>query len=100
MDVEKLDGGLSALTDVLGPLPKKPKAVFHHPMGFELYDNLAMDMHAMRYAEYCVAVEREACLNAVRGAMVTDHGLNTWKRCIAAIEKRSNVQYTPCKVYI
>jgi hypothetical protein len=35
--------------DVL--LPKKPNAVFNHPMGFPLYDGLAMDMHAMRFAE-------------------------------------------------
>ena len=33
------------------PLPKKPNAVFHHPLGFELYDGLAMDLHAMKYAE-------------------------------------------------
>ena len=33
------------------PLPKKPNAVFHHPMGFELYDGFAMDLHAMKYAE-------------------------------------------------
>lgn len=33
------------------PLPKKPKAVFNHPLGFELYDGLAMDLHAMKYAE-------------------------------------------------
>ena len=41
--------------DVFGPLPKKKKAVFHHPIGFELYDALAMDLHAMTYAEQCVA---------------------------------------------
>jgi hypothetical protein len=35
--------------DVL--LPKKPNAVFNHPMGFPLYDGLTMDMHAMRFAE-------------------------------------------------
>ncbi len=33
------------------PLPKKKAAVFHHPLGFELYDSLAMDLHAMTYAE-------------------------------------------------
>lgn len=33
------------------PLPKKKQAVFHHPLGFELYDGLAMDLHAMTYAE-------------------------------------------------
>ena len=44
--------------DVFGPLPKKKKAVFHHPMGFELYDALAMDLHAMTYAEQCVAAVR------------------------------------------
>ena len=44
--------------DVFGPLPKKKPAVFHHPMGFELYDALAMDLHAMTYAEQCVAAVR------------------------------------------
>ena len=44
--------------DVFGPLPKKKKAVFHHPIGFELYDALAMDLHAMTYAEQCVAAVR------------------------------------------
>ena len=34
--------------------------------------------------------EREACLAAVEGVMVTDHALNTWKRCVDAIKKRSN----------
>lgn len=33
--------------------------------------------------------EREACLAAVRGVMVTDHAFNTWKRCIKSIERRS-----------
>lgn len=33
------------------PLPKKKPAAFHHPLGFELYDDLAMDLHAMTYAE-------------------------------------------------
>ena len=33
------------------PLPRKKPAVFHHPMGFELYDGLAMDLHAITYAE-------------------------------------------------
>ena len=44
--------------DVFGPLPKKQAAVFHHPMGFELYDALAMDLHAMTYAEQCVTAVR------------------------------------------
>mgnify|MGYP006347294667 FL=1 len=44
--------------DVFGPPPKKKRAVFHHPMGFELYDALAMDLHAMTYAEQCVAAVR------------------------------------------
>jgi hypothetical protein len=35
--------------DVL--LPKKSNAVFNHPMGFPVYDGLAMDMHAMKFAE-------------------------------------------------
>lgn len=33
------------------PLPKKPTAVFRHPYGFDLYDGLAMDKHAVAYAE-------------------------------------------------
>ena len=44
--------------DVFGTLPKKKRAAFHHPMGFELYDALAMDLHAMTYAEQCVAAVR------------------------------------------
>ncbi len=44
--------------DVFGPLPKKKTAVFHHPMGFALYDDLSMDLHAMTYAEQCVAAVR------------------------------------------
>ena len=44
--------------DVFGPLPKKKRAAFHHPMSFELYDALAMDLHAMTYAEQCVAAVR------------------------------------------
>lgn len=53
---EHNDGGPLALrlTEGLGPtppLPRKKPAVFHHPMGFELYDGLAMDLHAMTYAE-------------------------------------------------
>ena len=36
-----------------------------------------------------VLVEREACLSAVRGVMLTDHSYNTWKRCIKAIKIRS-----------
>jgi hypothetical protein len=37
------------------PLPKKKPAVFHHPQGFALYDSVSMDLHAMAYAEACVA---------------------------------------------
>ena len=44
--------------DVFGPLPKKKRAEFHHPIGFELYDALAMDLHAMTYAEQCVSAVR------------------------------------------
>lgn len=36
-------------------LPKKKKAVFHHPLGMDLYDGLAMDLHAMTYAESILA---------------------------------------------
>lgn len=39
------------MTKDIPPLPKKKPAVFHHPLGFELYDGLAMDLHAMTYAE-------------------------------------------------
>ena len=58
--------------DVFGPLPKKKTAVFHHPFGFALYDELAMDLHAMTYAEQCVAAvraksaERDELLAALR----------------------------------
>lgn len=41
------------------PLPKKKPAVFHHPLGVDLYDGVSMDVHAMKYAEACVAAERE-----------------------------------------
>jgi uncharacterized membrane protein YccC len=34
------------------PLPRKKAAVFHHPtLDMPLYDGLAMDLHAMTYAE-------------------------------------------------
>lgn len=52
---------MSKDNDAFGALPKKPAAAFHHPIGFELYDALAMDLHAMKYAEQCVKAEREAC---------------------------------------
>lgn len=48
-------------SDAFGPLPEKPAAIFHDPSGGELYDWLAMDLHAMKYAEQCVKEEREAC---------------------------------------
>ena len=48
------------------------------------------DSHPCRGITSAVIAERQACLSAVRGVMVTDHGLNTWKRCVAAIEKRAN----------
>ena len=38
--------------------------------------------------------ELDACRAAVRGVMVTDHGLNTWNRCVLALEKRSNAEIT------
>ena len=40
----------------LPPLPQKKPAVFHHPFGLELYDGMAMDLHAMAYAEVCAAI--------------------------------------------
>lgn len=68
-------------SDAFGPLPEKPAAVFRHPSGGELYDWLAMDLHAMKYAEQCVKEEREACakiceehpdgLHPLGGAFVT-----------------------------
>ena len=39
---------MSKDNDAFGPLPKKPVAAFHHPTGLELYDALAMDLHALR----------------------------------------------------
>jgi hypothetical protein len=44
--------------EVFGPLPKKQDPVFYHPFGLELYDATAMDLHAMTYAEQCVAAVR------------------------------------------
>ena len=52
----------------------------------------ALESRHRERLEIAVLTEREACLKAVRGVMVTDHGLNTWKRCVAAIEKRSNAR--------
>ena len=38
------------------PLPAKKAAVFHHPtLDIDLYDGLAMDLHAMAYAEPLLA---------------------------------------------
>lgn len=34
--------------------------------------------------------ELDACRATVRGVMVTDNALNTWNRCMLALEKRSN----------
>lgn len=42
-----------------------------------------------QFADQVAADEREACLSAVRGVMLTDHSYNTWKRCIKAIKIRS-----------
>ena len=44
--------------DVFGPLPRKKPALFNHPYGFALYDGHAMDLHALTYAEQCVAAVR------------------------------------------
>jgi len=52
-------------SDAFGPLPEKPAALFDHPKLGELYDFLAMDLHAMKYAEQCVKEEREACAKLV-----------------------------------
>lgn len=46
------------------------------------------------FVSFAQEVERAACLSAVKGVMVTDHSRNTWKRCVNAIEKRSNVELT------
>lgn len=52
-------------SDAFGPLPEKPAALFDHPKLGEMYDFLAMDLHAMKYAEQCVKEEREACAKLV-----------------------------------
>jgi len=41
------------------PLPKKKPAAFHHPLGFALYDAMAMDLYAMSYAEQ-ILIELDA----------------------------------------
>ena len=64
---------MSKDNDAFGPLPKKPAAAFHHPIGFELYDALAMDLHAMKYAEQCVKAEREACAKVCE-----EHARESW----------------------
>lgn len=60
---------------VFGPLPKRKPAVFH-AYGLDLYDSLAMDLYAMKYAEQCVKAEREACAKvceSLRGASSRRH---------------------------
>ena len=52
-------------SDAFGPLPEKPAFVYRSPLLGELYDFLAMDLHAMKYAEQCVKEEREACAKLV-----------------------------------
>jgi hypothetical protein len=69
-------------SDAFGPLPEKPAALFDHPKLGELYDFLAMDLHAMKYAEQCVKEEREAC------AKICD-GWNTDETDILAAEIRA-----------
>lgn len=39
------------------PLPKKPAAAFHHPVGYELYSGLAMDLHAVTHALNCTRAQ-------------------------------------------
>ena len=88
--------------DVFGPLPKKKRAAFHHPMGFELYDALAMDLHAMTYAEQCVAAVRAKSAEAdLLEALIelADCGAEAWgedRPCVkwarAAIAKATGEQ--------
>jgi len=62
-------------------LPTKPSAVFHHPLGFALYDALAMDLHAMKYAEMCIAKEREECAKLAASTICDTHiptGINIY----------------------
>lgn len=47
------------------------------------------DRQIEAFAELVADAEREACLAAVRGVMLTDHAFNTWKRCIKAIKLRA-----------
>lgn len=51
-DLPPGDLGSNAGLGPTPPLPRKKPAVFHHPtLDMPLYDGLAMDLHAMTYAE-------------------------------------------------
>lgn len=56
----------------------------------ETKGNIVVADFAVAVARKAATAEHQACLSAVKGVMVTDHGLNKWKRCVSAIEKRSN----------
>ena len=69
------------------------EAFFEWPSKDKAYvTTTSMLIFAATIAEMSRTEEREACLATVQGVMVTDHGLNTWKRCVSAIEKRSNAK--------
>ena len=52
-----------------------------------LFEGDETNRYAVLIAE-AMRIEREACLAAVRGVMLTDHAYNTWKRCVKAIKLR------------
>ena len=79
--------------DVFGPLPKKKPAVFHHPIGFELYDALAMDLHAITYAEQCVAAVRAKSAEMERQEPVATVRIN-------AINGNPSVDFVPGHRYL
>jgi len=84
-------------SDAFGPLPEKPAALFDHPQLGEMYDFLAMDLHAMKYAEQCVKEERAACAalcteivkkQTTREAKLA--GLDCWRLIRARGDRRSD----------
>lgn len=50
---------MSKNNQTTAPLPRKPTSSLHHPLGFELYDGIKMDLYALEYAESALAVERQ-----------------------------------------
>jgi hypothetical protein len=79
-------------------LPKKKQAVFHHPLGFELYDGLAMDMHAMTYADQCRQDERDRLRELVAddGYAMTFQSMGQYRSALlAALRHNAGHQREP-----